>query len=165
MPHFAVRQQRLLRIVELVLDQARPFARQRQLGVRHRRQQPQQIGAAQCKSHTAGRCGTRQIDRADARVRDRAPDESRMQHARQFEIGDELPLAGQQPPILAPQQRPADVRRSGFAHSWALSVLRRISSAPALTALTIFTYPVQRQSTAEIASRIASSVGAGLIFR
>src|ERR1700691_6159210 len=38
---------------------------------------------------------------------ERTPDEYRVQHARQFEIGDELPTAGEQAPILAPGQRPA----------------------------------------------------------
>ena len=38
MPHLIVRQQRLLRIVELVLDEGCPFARQRELRIRHRRQ-------------------------------------------------------------------------------------------------------------------------------
>ena len=67
-----------------------------------------QIGAAQRQGHAGRRGGARQIDRADARMRDRAPDEGRMQHARQFEIGDELSPAGQQPAVLAPQQRAAD---------------------------------------------------------
>ena len=47
----------------------------------------------------------------------RASDKRHVQHARQFEIGDELPLAGQQPAILAPQQRAADLRRAALAHS------------------------------------------------
>jgi len=36
-----------------------------------------------------------EIDRTDARMGERAADEGRMQHARQFEVGDELTTAGQ----------------------------------------------------------------------
>ena len=63
-------------------------------------------------------CGARQIDRADAGMRNRAAHERRMQHARQNEIGDELPVAGQQPAVLAPQQRASDERSLAvIAHS------------------------------------------------
>jgi hypothetical protein len=37
------------------------------------------------------------------RVRHSAADKGRMQHPRHFEIGNELPLAGQEPAILTPQ--------------------------------------------------------------
>jgi hypothetical protein len=37
------------------------------------------------------------------RMSQRAADKGRMQHARQFEVGNELPAAGQQPAVLAPQ--------------------------------------------------------------
>ena len=44
-------------------------------------------------------------------MRDRAAHEHRMQHARQLEIGDEVPAAGQQPMILAAQDGATDERR------------------------------------------------------
>jgi hypothetical protein len=43
-------------------------------------------------------------------------DKNGMQHAWQHEIGDELPLPGQQPIIFAPQQRAPDIRRIDVAH-------------------------------------------------
>ena len=78
----------------------------------HRRQQLQQVGAVE-REHDAGRgSGARQVDRADAGVRHRAAHQDRVQHARQDEIGDELPLAGQQPAVFAPQQRAPDIGSS-----------------------------------------------------
>ena len=107
-----MREKRLLRIDEFVLDQRRPFARQRKLRVRHRRQERQEVGAGQ-GTDDAG-CGKRlrQMHAADARVGNRASDEDRVQHVRQIEIGDELSAAGQQSTILAARQRAADERGS-----------------------------------------------------
>ena len=50
------------------------------------------------------------------RVGDGAAHEGRMQHARQFKVGDKLATAGQQPPILAPQQRAPYIGSAAFAH-------------------------------------------------
>src|SRR5208282_6347468 len=50
------------------------------------------------------------------RMGDRTADKGRMQHARQFEVGDELAPAGQQPPVLAPQQRAPDIGSAAFGH-------------------------------------------------
>ena len=107
-----MREKRLLRIDEFVLDQRRPFARQRKLRVRHRRQERQEVGAGQ-GTDDAG-CGKRlrQMHAADARVGNRASDEDRVQHVRQIEIGDELSAAGQQSMILAARHRTADKRGS-----------------------------------------------------
>jgi len=49
-----------------------------------------------------------------------------VQHARQDEISDELPLACQQSAIFAPQQRAADVRVSDVVH-WSNPHSRRAS--------------------------------------
>ena len=52
------------------------------------------------------------------RMGDRAPDEDRVQHARQLEIGDELSAAGQQAVILAAQDGAADEGRiAGIVHA------------------------------------------------
>src|SRR5215813_13943464 len=90
MPDFVVSQQGLLGIDELVLDERRPFAWERELRVRHRRQELQQVRAAQGTGDARRRGGARQIHATDARVCDRASDENRVQHVRQVEIGDEL---------------------------------------------------------------------------
>jgi len=70
----------------------------------------------------------------------RAADESGVQHARQFQIGDELPLAGQQPAILAPQQRTPDLGAAALAHSTitGLVVLTPMTS-PYLTRPEVYT--------------------------
>ena len=110
-------QQRLLGIDELVLDLGGPFARQRELRVRHRRQQPREVGAAQHIGDARRRSGTRRIHRVDARMRDRAAHEHRVQHVRQRKIGDELAAPGQQPLILAAQDGAADEGSlAGIAH-------------------------------------------------
>ena len=108
-PDLIVRQQRLLRIDELVLHLRRPFARQRKLGVRHRRQKLGELRAGQRIDNAGRRGGARHIDRFYARMSDRASDKHRMQHMRQFEIGDELAAAGEETAILAPGDGTADV--------------------------------------------------------
>src|SRR5262245_19080490 len=82
MPDFVVSQQGLLGIDELVLDKRRPFAGERELRVRHWRQELQQVRAAQGTGNARRRGGARQIHAADARVCDRASDENRVQHVR-----------------------------------------------------------------------------------
>jgi hypothetical protein len=42
-----------------------------------------------------------QIDRADAGMRQLASHDDRVQHARKDQVGDELPLPGQQAAVLA----------------------------------------------------------------
>ena len=101
-------QQRLLRIDELVLHQRRPFARQRQLRIRHRRQLADKLRPGQHMENAGRRRGARHVDRLDARMRVRAPHQHRMQHVRQFEIGNVLAAAGQEPPVLAPRHGAAD---------------------------------------------------------
>ena len=101
-------QQRLLRIDELVLHQRRPFARQRQLGIRHRRQFADELWPGQHMENARRRGGARHVDRLDARVGLRAAHEDRMHHVRQFEIGNVLAAAGQEPPVLAPRHGAAD---------------------------------------------------------
>ncbi len=77
-------QQRLLRIDEFVLHQRRPFARQRHLRVRHRRQHARELRPGQHKDNAGRGGGARHVDRLDARMRLRAADEHRMQHVRQI---------------------------------------------------------------------------------
>ena len=89
----------------------------RDLPLRHLRQPLQQIGAIQGEDHAGHGGGARQVDRANARMRYRAADQNGMQHSRQHEIGDELPLAPQQPVVFAPQQRAADINGASFAHA------------------------------------------------
>ncbi len=114
-----VGEQRLLRIDELVLDLRGPLARQRELRVRHRRQELGEVGAAEHIGDAGRRGSAGQIDRADARVGDRAAHEGRVQHARQREIGDELPATGQQAMILAARDRTADEGGlAGIVHAW-----------------------------------------------
>ena len=52
----------------------------------------------------------------------RAADDDRVQHARQDEIGDELPLPGQQPAVLAPQQRAPDISGCNVIHGPSLAI-------------------------------------------
>jgi hypothetical protein len=101
---------RLLRVDEGVLHQRRPFARQRQLRIRHRRQLADKLGPGQHMADARRRGSTRDVDRLDAGVRQRASDQHRVQHSRQFEIGDVLAAAGQQPAVLAPRHGAADER-------------------------------------------------------
>jgi hypothetical protein len=49
-------------------------------------------------------------------MRYRAADQNRVQHPRQDEIGNELPLAPQQPAVFAPQQRAPDIKGAIVAH-------------------------------------------------
>ncbi|MGH7031909.1 MAG: hypothetical protein ACREE9_05640 [Stellaceae bacterium] len=49
-------------------------------------------------------------------MRRRAAHEDRVQHARQRQIDDELPLPDQQPVVLAPEQRAPDIGRADVAH-------------------------------------------------
>ena len=58
-----------------MLNDRGPFPRQRDLPLRHRRQQPQQIGAIQSEDYAGRRGGARQVDRANARMRFRREDE------------------------------------------------------------------------------------------
>jgi hypothetical protein len=74
------------------------------------------IGAAESEHDAGPRGGARQVNRANARMRDRAADQNGVQHAREHEIGDELPLAPQQPMVFAPQQRAADIKGAIAAH-------------------------------------------------
>ena len=108
MADFVMGQQRLLRIDELVLHQRRPFAGQRQLRVRHRRQLADKFWPGQHMENAGRRGGARHVDGLDTGVRVRAAHENRMQHMRQFEVGNVLPAAGQEPPVLAPRHGAAD---------------------------------------------------------
>ena len=103
-----------------MLDERRPFAGERELRVRHRRQEPQQVRAAQDTGDARRRGGARQIHAADARVCDRASDENRVKRVRQSEIGNELSAAGQQAMIFAARDRAADERRffGSFIREW-----------------------------------------------
>jgi len=53
-------------------DDRGPFPRQRDLPLRHRRQQLQQIGAVESQRHAGRSGGARQVDGANARMRYRA---------------------------------------------------------------------------------------------
>ena len=97
-----VRQDRLPRAKEFMLDDRGPFAWRRDLALGHRGKHPQQIGPVERANHAGRANGTRQVDRANVTVRDRAAHQYHMQHAWQHEVGDELPLAGQQPVVFAP---------------------------------------------------------------
>ena len=108
MARLVMREQRLLRIEDLVLHQGAPFARQRKLSIGRRRQELQQIGAVQGVGDAGRGAHLGEIDRADARMRQGASDEGHMQHARQSEIGDELALPGQQALVLAPLEPAPD---------------------------------------------------------
>src|SRR5436190_22514673 len=50
-------------------------------------------------------------------MRERAAHEQRMRHARQYDVGDELSLPGQQPPVFPPQQRAPDIGSRDVAHA------------------------------------------------
>ena len=130
MPHLVVREQRLLRIEELVLDLRGPFARQRQLGVGHRGNELRQLRAVQHIGDARRRGRARQVDRADAGMGDRAAHEHRMQHVGQLEIGDELAAAQQQAAVLAARHRASDIS----AWSDIVFHLRRSRSDPARAA-------------------------------
>ena len=95
-------QHRLLRIVDGVLHVGSPLGRQRQLAAGDRRRQALQLLAGQHAHDARHRRRLSHIDRADATVRMLAPDEDGVQHARQDEIGDELPAPSQQALILSP---------------------------------------------------------------
>ncbi len=118
MADLVVGEKGLLGVDELVLDQRRPFTRQRELRVRHRRQELQEIPAAQGTGDARRTARTRQIHGADARMGERASDEDRVQHVRQIEVGNELSLTGQQAMVLATRQRAADERAFvGIVHA------------------------------------------------
>ena len=118
MPDLVVREQRLLRVEEFVLDDSRPFAWHAYLALRHRWDQLREIGPGQ-RQHDSG-ClrRPRQVDPSDTGMRQRAAYEHRMQHAGQHEIGDKLPLSGQKPPVLPPPHRIADIGSNWLSHGF-----------------------------------------------
>ncbi len=135
-PHLVMREQRLRRVEEFVLDRRRPFARQRKLRVGGRRHLRHQLGAVHRQHNARRRRGLAYIDAADRPMRERAADKGDMQHPRQFEIGGKAAFAGQQPPVLAPQHRAADPGRVDFIRRGRLHGAR-IFAAAAATALTM----------------------------
>src|SRR4029453_9217741 len=87
MADLVVGEKGLLGIDELVLDQRRPFTWQRELRIRHWRQELQKIRAAQGASDARRAGRMRQIHSADARMGERASDEDRAQAGRPMEGG------------------------------------------------------------------------------
>ena len=139
MAHLVVSEQRLLRIEEGVLDLGGPFPRQRQLGVGDRREELGELGAVEHIGDARRRGRARQVDRANARVRHLAAHEHGMQRVGKLQIGHELAAAHQQAAVLAPRHRASDIfiaLRHPQTPLYACS--RRIASAAAITALTMF---------------------------
>ena len=108
-------QHRLLRIVDGVLHVGSPLGRQRQLAAGDRGRQALQLLAGEHAHDARHRRRPADIDRADAAVRMLASDEDGVQHARQDEIGDELPAPRQQAMILAPRHGASDEAGRFFA--------------------------------------------------
>ena len=108
-------QHRLLRIVDGVLHVGPPLGRQRQLTAGDRGRQALQLLAGEHAHDARHRRRPADIDRADAAVRMLASDEDGVQHARQDEIGDELPAPRQQAMILAPLHGASDEAGRFFA--------------------------------------------------
>src|SRR6516165_1904949 len=111
MSDLVISKQRLLRIDKLMLHQRCPFARQRELGIWYWRQLPSKLGTAQCIDDSRRCSRARQVDGFYARMGKRTSDKHRMQHLRQFEIGDELSTAGQQAPVFASRNGTANKRK------------------------------------------------------
>jgi hypothetical protein len=104
MADLVMRQQWLPRAQEFMLDGRRPFARRRDLPLGHRRKHRNRSAPLSAQITPGAAMAADKIDRANSGMRDRAAHQHRMQHARQHEIGDELPLTGQQPVVFAPRQ-------------------------------------------------------------
>jgi hypothetical protein len=102
------REERLARVEDAVRHGGLPPAGERELVVAHRRQCPLELGAGEHQRH-AGRAGcAHRVDQPDASVRVRAAHEDGVQHAGQLEIGDVLPLAGEEPRVFPTRQRTAE---------------------------------------------------------
>src|SRR5262249_54562501 len=95
-------QKRLLRVVQLVLDNGSPLAGYRQLRVRHWRQKARQFRAVQRQSDPRRRGDATEIDRADTGMGEGTADENRMKHSRKNNVGDDLSLPREQPLALPP---------------------------------------------------------------
>ncbi len=109
------REQRLPRVEDAVLDGRFPFAGQRQLVVAHRRQRRPQLAAVEHQHHARRLLRARLVDRADARMRQRAAHEHGVQHPRQLQVGDVLPPAAEQAVVFPPQHRlPDELRHPAF---------------------------------------------------
>ena len=72
-PRLVVREERLRRVEEFMLDDGRPFRRQRNLPLGNRRQQLQQVAAVERPDDPWRGQAAREVDRADAGMRQRAP--------------------------------------------------------------------------------------------
>ena len=115
----------------------------------HPRQVPfGQISAGQHRGHGRVGAGRAGVDRDDPGVRERAAQDRAVQHAGPRDVVDERALAPDEPGVLLARDRPVSV-----AHR------RRPASCLAAhsTDLTMFSYPVQRQTWPEIASRTSAS--------
>ncbi len=135
--HLVGGKERLLRIVQLVAHVGLPLGRQRELGIRHRRQQLQKLGAAHHQGNAGRGGGGGRVHRPDAGVRHRTAHEGHVEHAGEDQIRHVLALAGEEPLILPPQDGLPDeatgtVRRHVFA-----SAAARILAAADMTARTI----------------------------
>ena len=116
MAHLVGGEQGLLRVEDAVAHRRAPFGGQRNLMVWHVRQQLRQRDPAHGKHHPGGGASRRQIDRADARMRQRAAHESRVEHARKLDVVDILSLAEQQSGVLPARHGAPDVTLHAFHH-------------------------------------------------
>jgi hypothetical protein len=101
----------LLRHMEAVPHLSSPLARQRQLGTGNWRRNAMEIRTGQHAHDPWHRCCASNLNRAYAAVRYLAPDKDGMQHAREGQVGDKLPLSGQKAKILPPLHRATDKSR------------------------------------------------------
>ena len=90
--------------------------------VGQRRQRALQIDCGQDERNPGRICGSRQIQRANTGVRERAPDERDVKHAGQHEIGYVLAATDKQAPILAPRERAShESIACRLRHQWRLN--------------------------------------------
>src|SRR5262245_58497086 len=83
-------------------------------------------------------------------MRERAAQDRAVQHARQRDVVDERPLPPDEPRVLLARERPVSVVHAPASCFAAHS-----------TDLTMFSYPVHRQTWPEMASRTSAAVGSG----
>ena len=75
-----------------------------------------EVGGGIDRDDAHARPRRRNVDRTDARVRDIAAQEGRVQHAGKFDIVDEQRLAAQQPCVLVASDRSAEISRGHGDH-------------------------------------------------
>src|SRR5690606_7322367 len=125
--------------------------------------QPLQRLAGDHRLHLRMRQGLRGVDRDDPGVRVRAAQHRAVQHPGQHHVVDVGALAAYEPGVLLAQRAAEAYGGPLLRDGHVVTSVPAGCSAAQRTARTMFSYPVQRHSCPEMASRISPSDGSGLV--